>query len=136
MLFGARGGSSLHPWNVKRLQHAIREDFKRMYPAWADVEITHDWNGLLALTWARTMHIGPLDGWDGAWTAFGYHGNGVAMGSYSGKLVAEMAMGKVKREDLPVQMSGPLRRFPLPWARMAYIKGYYVAWDLKEKLRG
>ena len=82
------------------------------------------------------MHIGPLDGWANGWTAFGYHGNGVAMGTYAGKLVAEMALGDRRPQDLPPQMAAPLRRFPLPWARMAYIKGYYLWWDMKERLNG
>ena len=135
-MFGTRGGSSLRPWMLRNLQRRIRKDFREMFPAWADVEATHEWNGLLALTWRRTMHIGPLDGWDGAWTAFGYHGNGVAMGAYAGGLVAEMALGERRRESLPAQMAGELIRFPLPWARMAYIKGYYAWWDMKEWWNG
>lgn len=136
MMFGTRGGSSLHPWMLKNLQRRHRKDLTAMFPAWTDVEITHEWNGLLALTWGRTMHIGPLDGWANGWTAFGFHGNGVAMGTYAGKLVAEMALRDRRPQDLPPQMAAPLRRFPLPWARMAYIKGYYLWWDMKERLNG
>lgn len=134
-MFGSRGGSSLHPAPLVRLRRRIRRDFVEMFPAWTDVEWTHEWNGLLALTWARTLYAGPLGDWPGAWTAFGYHGNGVAMGSYAGRLIADMALRDLKRETLPPQISAPLRRFPLPWARMAYIKGYYVAWDLAERWR-
>ncbi len=134
-MFGSRGGSSLNPILLKRLRKRVRRDFAEMFPAWTGVEMTHEWNGLLALTWARTMYAGRLGDWPGAWTAFGYHGNGVAMGSYAGRLVADMALGGLRPADLPPQIAAPLRRFPLPRARMAYIKGYYVAWDLAEKWR-
>ena len=58
------------------------------------------------------------------------------MGSYAGKLLADMALGDLRQQDLPTIMATPPAKFPMPSLRMAYIKGYYVAWDLKELLRG
>lgn len=135
-LFGVRGGSSLAPWLMKRLTHRIRADFERMFPAWADVGFDYQWNGLLALTRDRHMRVGPLGDWRDAWTGFAYHGNGVAMGSYTGKLLAELAARDRAPDDLPAIMRAPLRPFPLPRLRMLYIKGAYAAWDIAEAVRG
>lgn len=135
-LFGARGGSSLNPLLMTHLHRRIRRDFERMFPHWAHIEAEYQWNGLLALTSARSLFAGPLEGWKNAWAALGYHGNGVAMGSWCGKALAELALGDRSPESLPAIMRGPLRRFPLPRFRMAYIKGYYAMWDLGEYLRG
>ncbi|MEM8752592.1 MAG: FAD-binding oxidoreductase [Pseudomonadota bacterium] len=135
-MFGARGGSSLNPILLARLRRRIRRDFERMFPAWAHVEADYEWNGLLALSRSRTQYVGPLEPWADAWTAFAYHGNGVAMGTYAGRLLGEMALGDLDPAELPPAMSGPPRRFPLPRLRMAYIKAYYLGWDAAEAIRG
>ncbi|MEM7545976.1 MAG: FAD-dependent oxidoreductase [Pseudomonadota bacterium] len=135
-MMGTRGGSSLHPLMLKRLDRQIRIDFEHLFPHWAHVEAEYKWNGLLALARDKSMYVGPLGDWRNAWTAAAYHGNGVAMGSYAGKLLAELAVGDLQMDDLPAIMRGPLRRFPLPRLKMAYIKGYYAAWDIAELLRG
>lgn len=135
-LFGARGGSSLNPRFLRWLNRRIRADFETMFPHWAHVETEYAWNGLLALARDRSVHAGPLGDWENAWTGLAYHGNGVAMGSLTGALLAEMALGRRRHEDLPAIMRAPLRRFPLPRLRMAYIKGAYAAWDLAEAIRG
>ncbi|MFV0474122.1 MAG: NAD(P)/FAD-dependent oxidoreductase [Pikeienuella sp.] len=135
-MFGARGGSSLHPRFLKRLARRIRRDFEAMFPHWAHVEAEYRWNGLLALARDRSVHAGPLDGWENAWAGIAYHGNGVAMGSLTGRVLAEFALGRRGLADLPAIMRAPLRRFPLPRLRMVYVKGAYVAWDAAEMLRG
>ncbi len=135
-LFGARGGSSLNLAFQRSLNKRIRADFERMFPHWAHVETEYMWNGLLALARDQSLHVGRLGDWEDAWTACCYHGNGVAMGSWSGKLLAELAIGERRQADLPAIMRSPLPRFPLPRLRMAYIKGYYAIWDAKELIRG
>lgn len=135
-MMGIRGGSSLNPMLLSRLKARMRSDFERLFPDWAHVETEYQWNGLLALARDRNLYVGPLGDWENAWTAAAYHGNGVAMGSYAGKLLADLAVGDLKQNELPAIMRGPLRRFPLPRLKMAYIKGYYVAWDIAEALRG
>lgn len=135
-LFGARGGSSLDPLLQRALNRRIRRDFERMFPHWAHVGTEYMWNGLLALARDQSLHVGPLGDWANAWTACCYHGNGVAMGSWAGRLLAELATGARRQAELPAVMRGPLPRFPLPRLRMAYIKGVYAFRDAREALRG
>lgn len=135
-MFGSRGGSSLNDWMLARLNRRIRADFETMFPAWADVEAEYSWNGLLALARDKALYVGPLGEWDDAWTGYAYHGNGVAMGSYAGALLADLAIGDRKRSEFPALMRAPARRFPLPRLRMAYIKGYYALWDAQDLIQG
>jgi glycine/D-amino acid oxidase-like deaminating enzyme len=134
-MFGMRGGSSLTKWADANLAHLIRADFEKMFPSWAHVETDYRWTGLLSIARDRAQYVGPLGDWPNAWTAHSYHGNGVAMGSYSGRLLADLALGEISPTNLPAIMRGPLRRFPAHWARMAYIKAYYLGWDISEILR-
>lgn len=113
-LFGARGGSSLNPALQRHLNGRIRRDFRAMFPHWAHVEAEYPWNGLLALARDRSLHVGPLDEGANAWTGLAYHGNGIAMGSLAGRLLAELALGEREPGDLPAIMRAPLRRFPWP----------------------
>lgn len=135
-MFGMRGGSSWGPAAEQRRDKIIRREFNRLFPAWSHVETDHTWSGLLSLSWSYSQYTGRLGDWPDAWTSFAYHGNGVAMGSYAGKLLADMALGDLRQQDLPTIMATPPAKFPMPSLRMAYIKGYYVALDLKELLRG
>ncbi len=135
-MFGMRGGSSWGPAAERKRDRIIRREFDRMFPAWRHVETDHTWSGLLSLSWSYSQYTGQLGDWPDAWTSFAYHGNGVAMGSYAGKLLADMALGDLRQQDLPVIMATPPAKFPLPALRMKYIKGYYAAWDLKELIRG
>lgn len=135
-MLGTRGGSSLHPAMLRHLDKQVRQDFERMFPDWAHVEAEYKWNGLLALARDKNMYLGPLGDWPNAWTAAAYHGNGVAMASYAGSLLADLAVGARRHEDLPAVMRGPFRRFPMPRLKMAYIKAYYAGWDIAEWMRG
>ena len=135
-MFGMRGGSSWGPAAERKRDIIIRREFDRMFPAWSHVEAEHTWSGLLSLSWSYSQYTGQLGDLPDAWTSFAYHGNGVAMGSYAGNLLADMALGDLRQADLPVIMATPPAKFPMAWLRMKYIKGYYAAWDLKEVLRG
>ena len=81
----------------------------------------------------RNMYVGPLGDWPQAWTGFAYHGNGVAMGTYTGRLLAALACGSIRHSDLPAVMRGPLRRFPLPTQRLLYLRAAYAWFDLVDR---
>lgn len=122
-LFGMRGGLRWTPASQHALAARIRADFAAMFPAWAGVETPDFWRGLIALTRARVPHVGPLGDWPGGWTAFGYHGNGVAMGSWCGDQLARLALGQPT--DLPGFFRTPPRRFePGRFRRAAMIPVY------------
>ena len=113
-LFGGRGGLSGRPGGQARTQAKLVADFRVLFPAWRDVAISHQWSGLVCLTRNLLPYVGRLDAPSGAWTALGWHGNGIAMGSLAGALVADLALGRRRPSDLPAALTQQPRRFPLP----------------------
>lgn len=125
MLFGVRGRvrSTREVWRATR--DAARADFERIFPQWRHVETPHFWQGLLCLSRKLTPFAGAIPGTDGMFAALAYHGNGVAMGSYAGRLVADCALGRPG--VIPEVMAAPLTRFPLGRHRRWLLWG---AWHL------
>lgn len=130
-LIGQRGAVRSTFKATQASQHRARADFERMFPAWAHVETPWSWSGLVCLT--RNLHqfIGPLQGLEGAFTALGYHGNGVAMGSFAGRAVADIAAGQ--HPVLPTMVGQPLKRFPLPGLRRNYLRGAFLKYRISDR---
>jgi glycine/D-amino acid oxidase-like deaminating enzyme len=61
-----------------------------------------------------------------------YHGNGVAMGSYAGALLAQMIVSRNSELPYPEAMKSPLRRFGLGRLRRALIPLAYSAYALSD----
>jgi glycine/D-amino acid oxidase-like deaminating enzyme len=112
-LFGMRGGLKAHPTREARIEARVRADFNTMFPAWAGVETAHYWSGLVNLARDQTPYLGPVPGMENAWIAMAYHGNGVAMASYAGAIMADLIGGHTPELPFPTVMRAPLARFPL-----------------------
>lgn len=129
MLFGMRGGLLSSPRFDARMHRNIRAHFERMFPAWAQIETPHSWNGLLSIAPDLTPYAGPIPGMTGAFTGLSYHGNGVAMGTHSGAILADLAMDRTPRHPYPAILRTPPRRWPLGRFRRAMIwPPYALAW--------
>ena len=112
-LFGTRGGLHYTQRSNERISRKIRRDFVRMFPAWRDVAIDYEWSGLVALSRSETPYVGEIPGYDGGYTAFGYHGNGVAMASYAGALLSDMALEHIDTRPYPKAFQHIPVQFPL-----------------------
>jgi glycine/D-amino acid oxidase-like deaminating enzyme len=121
MLFGMRGGLFSSPRFDRRMERTIRAHFDAMFPAWRHVETPHGWNGLLSLSPDLTPYAGPIPDMPGAFTGLSYHGNGVAMGSYAGAILADLAMDRVPQKPYPQILRTPPRRWPLGRLRRAML---------------
>jgi glycine/D-amino acid oxidase-like deaminating enzyme len=126
MLFGMRGAVRWTHASHHAHRAATRAHFDAMFPAWSSVETPHFWSGLVCLARDLVPFVGALGQGETTYAAFAYHGNGVAMGSWSGDQMARLALGQPT--DLPnfFQRSpqrfelGPLRRLSLPLALLHY----------------
>lgn len=123
-LFGMRGGVFSSPRADASMIRATRAHFDRMFPAWRNVEATHNWSGMVCLTASRMPYCGPVPGMSGVFTGFAYHGNGVAMGTYTGALLADLVSG-VGAPPKAMQTVPP--RFPLGRYRRAAMPFVYAA---------
>jgi glycine/D-amino acid oxidase-like deaminating enzyme len=127
-LFGMRGGLRATPRAEAALSRKIRADFHRLFPEWTDIDITHEWSGLLCLMRSLTPFAGPVPEMPGVYAAMGYHGNGVAMGSYLGARLAEIVLRQPVIGPFPDFLSHPPKRFPLgPMRRALLAPAYAVA---------
>ncbi len=124
-LFGMRGGLMSSPRVEAGIRKKLRRNFERLFPQWSAVESTHTWSGMVCLSRNLVPFVGPLPDNPGMFAGLCYHGNGVAMGSYSGRLLADLAQGKTP--DLPYSsvMQG-LSRFPFGRARRVVMPPAYA----------
>jgi glycine/D-amino acid oxidase-like deaminating enzyme len=131
-LFEMRGGvlSGRHAEATARRR--TRQHFERMFPSWAQVETAHGWSGMVALARARLPFAGRVPDSPGVWAALCYHGNGVSMGSYAGRMVADLLSG-AEAERYPAIMQRPLERFPLGRLRRALMPPLYAGLWLQDR---
>lgn len=121
-LIGTRGNVTATATGQAAMRDITRADLTRMFPAWADVETPHFWSGLVCLARNLTPYAGPIGDWQNTWAGMAYHGNGVAMGTWTGARLADMVLG---RKPPPKVHQVPLARFPLGRARRLLLRGAY-----------
>lgn len=129
-LFGGRGGTSSAAGALADRRGILRADFERMFPAWAGVETPYFWSGFVCLTRDLTPFAGPVGDWDNAWAGFAWHGNGVALGTWAGRLLAGLATGTRRA---PALMAPPPRRFPFAAARRNLLRPAYAWYGWKDR---
>jgi glycine/D-amino acid oxidase-like deaminating enzyme len=129
-LFGGRGGTSSGAGALTDRRAILRADFERMFPAWARVETPHFWSGFVCLARSLTPYVGTLGDRGNAWAGFAWHGNGVALATYSGKLLAGLATGQGR---VPALMAPRPARFPFGAARRHLLRPAYAWYGLKDR---
>jgi glycine/D-amino acid oxidase-like deaminating enzyme len=132
MLFGLRGGILSSPAAEDRTIRRARRDFERMFPAWRHVETTHAWSGLVSIARDRMPFVGEVPEVPGVFAGLCYHGNGVAMGSYCGALLADLVQGKEPQRLYPRIIQRPLRKFELGSMRRALLPVAYAGFALSD----
>jgi gamma-glutamylputrescine oxidase len=115
LLFG--GGETYGDRDVENAAEIVRPHILRVFPQLDDVKIEHAWGGRLAITMPRLPHFGRLA--PNLYFAQGYSGQGVAIATLAGKLIAEAIVGQAARFDVyerlnvPALPGGALLRKPL-----------------------
>lgn len=124
-LFGMRGGLWTGAKAEARALVKIRADFEAMFPAWKGVETPNNWSGMVCVARDLLPFVGAVPQQEGLFAGMCYHGNGVAMGSYSGALLAQLVQGKKPNIAYPDAIKTPLPRFELGrWRRAAMPLAY------------
>ncbi len=131
-LFGMRGGLLGSAPAEAGITARARMHFERMFPAWRDVETPYSWSGMVCFSANRVPYCGPIPDLPGAFAGFAYHGNGVAMGSYTGALLADLVQDKPTRHSYPSVMQTDAPRFPLGRFRRALLPAGYALAGLRD----
>ena len=132
-LFGSRGGIKASVSGEQQVRQKSEQDFKRMFPAWSHVEHTHSWSGLVCLSGSLQPFVGPVPECENAFAAFGWHGNGVAMASYSGKLLADVVAGTSNVNSICAPMRDVPRKMPLGQYRRSLLTPAYAAAEFGDR---
>jgi len=106
LLFGGGETYSFHP--PRDIADFVRPHMLKVFPQLAGTRIDYAWGGQLAITMGRLPHFGRLPG--DIFFAQGYSGQGLALTSLAGKLIAEAVSGSAERFDVFARL--PHRRFP------------------------
>jgi glycine/D-amino acid oxidase-like deaminating enzyme len=131
-LFGMRGGLMSSPNVEAGIRRKLRADFEALFPRWKHVESTHSWSGMVCLARDLVPFVGSIPDHPGLFVGMCYHGNGVAMGSYAGRLLADLVQGKTP--ELPYSpVMQRLRRFPFGSARRVVMPPAYAFYGLMDR---
>lgn len=131
-LFGMRGGLLASEKAEQGITARARRHFEKMFPAWRDVETPHGWSGMVCFSSNLTPFCGPIPDLPGAFAGFAFHGNGVAMGTYTGALLADLVQDKPTRRPHPQVMRAAAPRFPLGRFRRALLPAGYALAGLRD----
>ncbi|WP_108258624.1 NAD(P)/FAD-dependent oxidoreductase [Mangrovicoccus ximenensis] len=106
LLFG--GGESYGYRFPSDIAAKVRKPMLQVFPQLADVKITHAWGGTLGITMQRLPHFAEVS--PGVFSASGFSGHGVAMGTLAGKMMAHAVGGD--RADFDLMAGLPASKFP------------------------
>jgi hypothetical protein len=130
-LFGARGGLQDEKTQNEKAYAWLSSRMVDMFPGLKKVETEYFWRGWVCLSRDQNPHLGTA-GDPTVHYALGYMGNGVALASYFGKLVA----GQIGRHEvLPdaALFRAPLPKFEVPALRELSLRSAYAYYGLKDR---
>ena len=107
LLFG--GGENYSQELSKNIVPIVTRPLEKIYPFLKGIKIDYAWGGKLAITMNRLPFFKTLKN-ERVISAQGYSGQGVALASYSGKIVSEKILGSGETFDLMAKI--PRQSFP------------------------
>ena len=120
-LLGGRGHGRGEPRGEQQTFSQLQHTLGKIWPHWRDIEIEYKWLGLICFTGSLRSVIGQTEGDSSVFYGYGYHGNGVANGTWTGKKLAEW-IGTGNVPELPDIIRGIGKKFPVPKLRFNYLQ--------------
>jgi len=126
LLFAGREGYWSIPSDIAPI---VRKRMLQVFPMLKNVPTEYAWSGTVGITVTRLPHLGRLS--PRVFFAHGYSGQGVALTSIGGKLMAEAALGKPERFDVMARV--PAKKFPGgPWLRKPLVAAALFAFKIAD----
>jgi glycine/D-amino acid oxidase-like deaminating enzyme len=102
----------------RHVEASLISGFRRYFPEWKDVRISHSYGGCIAMTRDLLPHVGRLR--DGIYYAYGYCGNGIAMSHTASKILRDLILNRDSEYTrLPLVNRQEARFFPEPVSWLA-----------------
>ncbi|MDH3954926.1 MAG: FAD-binding oxidoreductase, partial [Gammaproteobacteria bacterium] len=120
-LLGGRGHGRGEPRGEQQTFSELQRTLGKIWPHWRDIEIEYKWLGLICFTGSLRSVIGQTDDDASVFYGYGYHGNGVANGTWTGKKLAQW-IGSGSPPELPNLIQGLGKKFPMPKLRFNYLQ--------------
>ncbi|MCV0424185.1 MAG: FAD-binding oxidoreductase [Roseibium sp.] len=133
MLFGMRGTSDITPKSQAHMGRLVRRHFEAMFPEFTAAETEFHWSGLVCLSRNLVPYVGRIGDWRHAWTGLAYHGGGVAMATYAGRMLAGLTAQKPDPSPYPEFMATGLPRFPIPRLRRHALPFAFAFYGLMDR---
>ncbi len=121
LMFGGRGHGRGNAMKERETYAALKRTLATFWPQWADIDVEYGWRGLICFTGGLRPSIGQLEDDPSVFHGFGYHGNGVAMATWTGSKLADW-IGTATEPKLPAIVRGLAKKFPLPSLRFRYLQ--------------
>jgi glycine/D-amino acid oxidase-like deaminating enzyme len=129
ILFGGRPAYTEIPpeESAKRLASYLHT----LFPALANIPLSHSWFGMIAYTFDRLPHVGKVDGFH---YAGGYCGSGVVMATWLGNKVAHRVLGTPDGRTAFAEIGHPTHPlyYGRPWF-LPLVQAWYQAADLWDR---
>ena len=129
ILFGGRPAYTEIPpqQSAKRLASYLRT----LFPALANIPVSHSWFGMIAYTFDRLPHVGKVDGFH---YAGGYCGSGVVMATWLGNKVAHRVLGSADGTTAFAEIRHPTHPlyYGRPWF-LPLVQAWYQTADLWDR---
>jgi gamma-glutamylputrescine oxidase len=103
LVFG--GGETYGARDADDAERFVRPCIERVFPQLAGIGIPYAWGGRLAITMPRLPHVGRRS--PNVYFAQGYSGQGVAIATLCGKLIAEAIGNQAERFDVMANLKIP-----------------------------
>jgi gamma-glutamylputrescine oxidase len=127
LLFG--GGETYSYRFPNDIAGMVRKHLLHVFPQLKNARIEHAWGGTLAITTSRLPFIREVE--PGLFNASGFSGQGIVVGPFAGKALAEAVGGNHRVFDALAQF--PVRRFPggkyLRWPVLVAAMSWYALRD-------
>ncbi len=134
LLYGGRGGVVDSDGSARGREAWLLRRIRARFPDLPPLEAEFFWYGNVCLPYDVTPHVHTVEDDRTVAYAIGYTGTGVALSTYSGRVAADLVLGRDVPRDTPLTSAG-LPRFPLPALRRLYLGAAYALFGLKDRMR-
>ncbi len=135
LLFGARGDTTGQPEHGQKVARWMHRRMGELFPPLRGIAIDFTWRGLVCLLPKLSPAVGRSADDPSVFYGLGYHGNGMAMAPWTGRLLARLVVGESTEVDLvPAALRGAGPAVLLPSRRLWWLRLALAWYGVRDRL--